>query len=258
MITFTIITCTYRAEAVLGRTLDSVMAQSYPHVEHLIVDGQSADGTVSMAQAYRQRSDEAGHGHTVTVVSEPDKGLYDAMNKGIAMAGGDYLVFLNAGDTFPSPHTLEHVASCLADGEELPGVLYGDADIVNGDGRFLRHRRLQPPARLSWRSFRHGMLVCHQAFYARTSLARLTPYDTTYRFSADVDWCIRIMKAAEESGLALRNVGQVLVNYLDGGMSVTNHRASLKERFHVMAHHYGRLSTLAMHLWFVVRAVVRR
>lgn len=192
------------------------------------------------------------------VVSEKDRGLYDAMNKGIQKATGDYLVFLNAGDVFPSPDTLELVASSVGDGEELPGVLYGNTDIVDDEGHFLRHRRLQPPERLTWRSFRQGMLVCHQAFYARTDLAKANPYNMQYRFSADVDWCIRVMKAAERQGLPLRNVDAVVVNYLDGGMTVKNHRASLRERFRLMRHHYGLLPTLAMHAWFVLRSALKK
>lgn len=192
------------------------------------------------------------------VVSEKDRGLYDAMNKGIQKATGDYLVFLNAGDVFPSPDTLELVASSVGDGEELPGVLYGNTDIVDDKGHFLRHRRLQPPERLTWRSFRQGMLVCHQAFYARTDLAKANPYNMQYRFSADVDWCIRVMKAAERQGLPLRNVDAVVVNYLDGGMTVKNHRASLRERFRLMRHHYGLLPTLAMHAWFVLRSALKK
>lgn len=192
------------------------------------------------------------------VVSEKDRGLYDAMNKGIQKATGDYLVFLNAGDVFPSPDTLELVASSVGDGEELPGVLYGNTDIVDDEGHFLRHRRLQPPERLTWRSFRQGMLVCHQAFYARTDLAKANPYNMQYRFSADVDWCIRVMKAAELQGLPLRNVDAVVVNYLDGGMTVKNHRASLRERFRLMRHHYGLLPTLAMHAWFVLRSALKK
>ena len=158
MISFTIITCTYQAAEVLGRTLDSVLAQSHGRVEHLIIDGLSTDGTVALAEDYRRRSDEDENGHRVVVVSERDRGLYDAMNKGIAKATGDYLVFLNAGDVLPACDTLEQIACSVADGETLPGVLYGDTDVVDVDGHFLYHRRLQPPSNLSWRSFRHGML----------------------------------------------------------------------------------------------------
>lgn len=256
MITFSIITITYNAASVLQPTLDSVLEQTHDHVEHIIVDGASRDETVAMAEAYRQRSDAADDGHTVCLKSEPDRGLYDAMNKGLQRATGDYVLFLNAGDRFPSKDTLaliEQHASAMADGAELPAVLYGDTDIVDADGNFLRHRHHSVPQRLSWRSFRRGMLVCHQAFYARRDLAQATPYDLQYSFSADVDWCIRVMRKAAEQHLPLCHVPGVVAHYLDGGTTVKNHRASLRERFDVMRRHYGLLTTLAMHVWFVVR-----
>ena len=268
MIRFSIITCTYNAAKEVGRTLDSVLAQTYHHVEHLVIDGASKDSTMQLVRAYQKESEEADNDHELVVVSEPDSGLYDAMNKGIGLATGDYLVFLNAGDVFPSPDTLELIAGAVGDGEALPGVLYGDTDIVDDTGRFLRHRRLQPPAEgLSWRSFRHGMLVCHQAFYARADLAKRNLYNLSYRFSADVDWCIRVMKDAEAESskpqepssapapLATKNVGMVVVNYLDGGLTTKNHRRSLRERFQVMRHHYGLPVTLWMHFTFLFRAL---
>lgn len=258
MITISIITCTYQAEHVLERTLESVFMQGYANVEHLIIDGASTDGTLALADDYRKRTLEAENGHRVSIISERDKGLYDAMNKGIAKATGDYLVFLNAGDVLPHRDTLEQISCNVADGETLPAVLYGETDVVNMEGHFLHHRRLQAPAHLTWRSFRQGMLVCHQAFYARTDIARATPYNLHYRLSADVDWCIRVMKSAESQHLPLRHVGFVVVNYLEGGMSVKNHRASLKERFHIMRDHYGLPVTLAMHIWFVIRAAIGR
>lgn len=258
MIKFSIITCTYNAERVLQRTLDSVMKQSYCNVEHLILDGCSKDKTIGMVKAYQHKNLRGENAHEVVFCSEPDKGLYDAMNKGIDKATGDYLVFLNAGDVFPSQDTLEFVAGNVGEGEELPGVLYGDTDIVNNEGHFLRHRRLSPPKRLSWRSFKWGMLVCHQSFYARTDIVRNIHYNLDYRYSADVDWCIRTMKACADQHLPLRNVQAVITHYLDGGMSIQNHRASLKERFEVMRSHYGLLTTLAVHGWFVVRGVLKR
>lgn len=258
MIRFSIITCTFNAADVVERTLDSVLSQTYSHLEHLIVDGASRDRTVDLAEDYKRRSDEEDHCHDVIITSEPDRGLYDAMNKAIARATGDYVLFLNAGDTFPSPDTLETVAESVGDGEALPAVLYGDTDIVDADGRFLRHRRLAPPRRLTWRSFMRGMVVCHQAFYARTDLAKATPYDLRFRYSADVDWCIRIMREAHRRRLPMRGVGAVVVDFLDGGMTTANHRASLKERFRVMCRHYGFLPTAFMHAWFVVRSFTKR
>ena len=229
-------------------------------MEHIIIDGASTDGTLQLAEAYKQEQEagETGSMRTVSLLSEPDRGLYDAMNKGLARATGDYVLFLNAGDVFPSPDTLEMVAESVGDGESLPAVLYGDTDIVNEEGRFLRHRRLAAPRRLTWRSFMKGMLVCHQAFYARTDLAKQTPYNLAYRYSADVDWCIRIMREARRRRLPMRNVGGVVVNFLDGGMTTANHRASLKERFRVMCRHYGFVPTCLMHVWFVVRSVTKK
>jgi len=258
MIHFTIITCTFNAEKLLQRTLDSVRQQTYDRIEHLILDGASTDGTLPLAQTYQKQSADDDAGHEVVVVSEPDKGLYDAMNKGLARATGDYVVYLNAGDSFPDEQTLNDIAASVGEGEELPAVLYGETDLVDEMGNFLRHRRLQAPDNLTWKSFRQGMLVCHQAFYARTDLAKNTPYNLRYRYSADVDWCIRIMKQAQKQNLTLRNVQRVVANYLAEGMTTKNHRASLWERFRIQAKHYGLFTTVGLHLWFVVRAVLKR
>ena len=258
MIRFSIVTITYNAEKVLQRTLDSVRSQTYEGVEHLIVDGASKDQTLAIVEQYKQQSDVSDNGHKVIIQSEPDHGIYDAMNKGLTQASGDYIVFLNAGDSLPTAYTLEEIVHHCRLNEfpenELPGVLYGNTDIVDAEGRFLHPRRLQPPETLTWRSFRHGMLVCHQAFYARTDIAKNTQYDTRYRFSADVDWCIRVMRESERMGLSLCNTGMVVANYTEEGATTKNHRASLFERFDVMRRHYGLLTTIAMHIWFVVRS----
>ena len=261
MIRFSIITCTYNAASTLQRTLDSVAQQSWQQVEHIIVDGASSDGTVDMIKRYAESvNGKEDSEHSIAWTTEPDRGLYDAMNEGIVRATGDYIVFLNAGDVFPSPTTLEHIFDSVNErcDSVLPAVLYGDTDIVDNDGCFLRHRRLAPPESLNWKSFRHGMLVCHQAFYVRTDIAKSEDYDLRYRFSADVDWCIRVMKRAAQMHLQLLRVPEVVVNYLDGGMTNANHRTSLIERFRVMRRHYGIVSTLCAHLWFAVRALLKK
>ena len=170
------------------------------------------------------------------------------------MATGDYIVFLNAGDKFHSTSVLSEVAKCA---ESHPAVIYGNTDIVDDDGTFLYRRRLQPPPQLHWRSFRQGMLVCHQAFFARTDIAKENLYNLKYRYSADFDWCIRIMKTAERLGLPMVNAGIVVADYLEEGMTTANHRKSLFERFRIMAVHYGFLSTVWRHLYFVWRSVRR-
>lgn len=241
--TFSIITICYNAAETIERTIKSVLSQTYPDVEYIVVDGASKDDTLAIINKYKEGIKK--------VVSEPDKGLYDAMNKGIGLATGDYLCFLNAGDCFYNNDTLRQMAATLKKGER-PDILYGETALVNDQGEFVRMRRLQAPEKLTWRSFRQGMLVCHQAFFPRREL--VPPYDLQYRFSADFDWCIRIMKQSK----TLHNTHLTLVNYLDEGLTTRNQKASLKERFRIMTKHYGWCSTVLHHLWFVVRAVIKR
>ena len=242
--TFSVITVCYNAGAVIEDTIQSVISQTYHHVEYIIIDGASTDKTYSIIHRYRE--------HITRVVSEPDQGIYDAMNKGIALATGDYLCFLNAGDSFHEDDTLQQMVHTLRDTDELPDVLYGETQLVDREGHFVRMRRLSAPERLTWRSFRWGLLVCHQAFFAKRSLAE--PYDLRYRFSADFDWCIRVMKKAR----TLHPTHLVLIDYLQEGMTTRNHQASLRERFRIMAHHYGWFSTLCVHVWFLLRAVLKK
>ena len=135
--------------------------------------------------------------------------------------------------------------------------IYGDTAITDGEGNFLHLRRHRPPEQLSWKSFKHGMLVCHQAFYVRTDIAKKFPYDLQYRHSADVDWCIRVMREADRQGLTLVNTHTILANFEEGGDTTQHHRDSLKERFKIMMHHYGLVQTVVMHAWFVIRSLFR-
>jgi glycosyltransferase involved in cell wall biosynthesis len=264
MIRITYVTITFNAAKVLQRTLDSVLQQDYPNIVHLIIDGASTDDTMKLVDDYIARSNAAENGHRIQVTSEPDKGIYDAMNKGLRSLDGDYVCFLNAGDFLPTPDTVSRIAEAITNTQspspntsQLPAVVYGNTDIVDGEGRFLHHRRLSPPENLTWKSFKQGMLVCHQAFYARTDFAIATPYDMQYRYSADVDWCIRVMKAAEKENVPLLNLKMVVANYTEEGQTTLHHRESLWERYRVMEHHYGRVQTCLLHLWFVVRALLK-
>ena len=257
MIRITYVTITYNAAKVLQRTLDSVLAQDYPNIEHLIIDGASTDDTLKIVDEYIARSNAAENGHQIQVSSEPDKGIYDAMNKGLRSMTGDYVCYLNAGDFLPTTDTASRIAQLAEASGYTPAVLYGDTDIVDGEGQFLHHRRLAPPEKLTWKSFRQGMLVCHQAFYARTDFAIATPYDMQYRYSADVDWCIRVMKAAAKENVPMLNLHMVVANYTQEGQTTLHHRESLLERYRVMEHHYGRVQTFLLHCWFAVRSLLK-
>ncbi len=242
---FSIITICYNASATIERTLRSVTGQTWTDREYIIVDGASKDSTLEIISRYRDKVD--------ILVSEPDKGLYDAMNKGLKLATGNYVIFMNAGDRFHEDSTLEQIAAQVQQLDKLPGVIYGNTALTNMAGEIYGMRRLSPPERLNWKSFKNGMLICHQAFYARRDIAE--PYDLSYRFSADVDWCIRVMKKAD----TLHNTHLVVADYLEDGSGVTidNRKASLKERFAIMRKHYGLPSTLLHHAWFAVRLLFK-
>ena len=245
-----VITVVFNDVSNIRATIESFFAQTWAEKEYIIIDGGSTDGTVEIIKEYADR--------LAFWCSEKDKGIFDAMNKGIDLSVGHFLIFLNAGDTFTSATTLADIAKQVEGMKELPAVIYGDTDIVNEAGEFIRKRRLAPPEHLNWKSFKHGMLVCHQSFYANTDICKHVHYDMKYRLSADVDWCIRVMKLAEQNKREIHNSHLTLCSYLDGGMSVKNHRASLIERFRVMQSHYGLFTAVWMHLWFVIRAFTKK
>lgn len=250
----TIATVTYNAANLIGRTIKSVAGQTYPHVEHLIVDGNSTDNTLTLIHEYQKANSRATVPHEVVCLSEPDEGLYDAMNKALDMATGDYIVFLNAGDTLPDAKALERVAEQTGG---HPAVIYGQTKLVDLAGNILGDRHLSAPESLTWGSFRRGMLVCHQAFYVRTDLAKRTPYNRSYRFSADYDWTVRILSIAHHRQLPTANTHSVLCHYLHEGLTTANHKTSLWERFRIMCRHYGVVSTILHHVWFLTRRVFR-
>lgn len=236
---FSIITVCYNAAGCIGRTLASVREQLFGDYEYIIIDGASTDGTTDIVTRSGVKCDR--------LVCEPDNGIYDAMNKGIGLARGEYLIFLNAGDTLFADDTLSKAAGMLKAGN--PDVFYGDTAIVDDGGNFIAMRRLRPPKRLSSASFRMGMTVCHQAFWVKRSVAPL--YDLAFKYSADYDWCVRILK--RNPSPVCMNSGLTLVNYLQEGTTTKHHRASLKERFDIMCREYGTAATVVLHLWFAVR-----
>jgi hypothetical protein len=115
------------------------------------------------------------------------------MNKGLKAATGDYVWFLNAGDILKHYRVVADLATVAAQNGR-PDILYGETDLMDKDGNIFAERRLKAPKNLTWKSFRMGMLVCHQAFIVKRSI--VPEYDLQYRFSGDFDWCIRCLKIA--------------------------------------------------------------
>ena len=238
-----IITVCYNAEATIPPTLASVREQKCRDFEHIVVDGASTDNTLRIVRSSRIRE--------LRVISEPDDGLYDAMNKGLGLARGKYVIFLNAGDSFHSPDTLSHIA-LAAGANDYPGIIYGQTDIVNSRRERIGSRHLRAPEVLTYESFANGMLVCHQAFAALRVIT--SNFDTAYRFSADYDWCIRCLQHSRKNVY----LDETLIDYLSEGVTTANHRRSLMERFRIMSRYYGFWPTFFRHFKFLARSLRRK
>lgn len=238
-----IITITYNAAETIPLTMASVAEQTCTDYEHLIIDGASNDNTIIIARQMGTPS--------LRIVSEPDKGLYDAMNKGMRMARGRYVLFLNSGDRFHTRETLGLYADAIK--KKSPDIIYGDTDIVDALGKRLGPRHLSAPAMLTVDSFSRGMLICHQAFMVRKAIA--PRFDTDYKFSADYDWTIKCIKASRPGDR--KNLRAITIDYLSDGLTDHNKKSSLLERFKIMAHHYGMLNAIISHLSFIPRAIKR-
>jgi glycosyltransferase involved in cell wall biosynthesis len=227
--TLSVITVVYNNARDIERTLLSVISQTYQAIEYIVIDGLSTDGTVEIIKRYEDR--------ILKFVSERDEGIYDAMNKGLAVATGDYVLFMNSGDEFYATDTVEKVFATESGGD----IYYGETEMMTETGDILGQRRHKAPQKFSWRSFKYGMSVSHQAIYIRRLLAE--PFDRRYELSADIDWIIRAAKKAKK----IVNVNQYVARYQVGGMSKTKHRQSLLERFDIMTRYYGLIPTILNH-----------
>ncbi len=201
-----IITVAYNSVATIADTLASVAAQTHPDLEHIVVDGASTDETLAVL---RERG-----GHVARLISEPDGGIYDAMNKGLALATGDFIGFLNADDILAMPNTVEVIARAAA----MPGTsaVYGDLVYVRQDrpDELLRYWRSGSfsPTRL-----RFGWMPPHPTFYvSRSLLSQLGGFDTSLRIAADYDFMLRCLR---DPDLHACYIPEVLVKMRMGGVS---------------------------------------
>ncbi len=232
-----IITVVFNGESTLESTIKSVACQTYSNVEYIIVDGQSSDNTLKIIQQYESAVSKW--------ISEPDKGIYDAMNKGIKLASGEYLWFMNSGDKIAHSNTLEQVMATAASSD----IYYGETLMIDHQGTQIGNRRLSTPEKLTWKSFKRGMLVSHQSFIVRKKIVR--PYNLKYRFSADFEWCLLALKKAS----VVTNTHLILSHFLDGGITKQNIVPGLKERFRIMTEQYGLPSTLFHHIFIGIKFI---
>jgi len=187
-------------------TLASIAAQDYPDVEHIVVDGASTDDTVDVVRRLGRR--------VARLVSEPDAGVYDAFNKGLRLATGEIVAYLNAGDNYVSAGIISLIAGSFAAGDAE--AVYGDVEIVDAADPTKLVRRYRSgsfrPSRLAW-----GFMPAHPALFIRRSVyERRGAYDPTYRIAGDFELCVRLFAVEPIRHV---HVPQVLVRMPRGGLS---------------------------------------
>lgn len=233
-----VITVVYNNVSCIERTIQSVINQTYNEIEYIIIDGGSTDGTLDIIRKHL--------GSIAKLVSERDSGIYDAMNKGLLLATGDYVLFMNSGDEIYASDTVEKVFATVANAD----IYYGETEMFDKNWNSLGRRRHKAPQKLSLGSFRYGMSVSHQAIYVKRSLAR--PYNITYKLSADIDWILNALQHARE----IVNTRMYVAKYLVGGMSKKKHKESLIERFKIFSEHYGLVPTVLNHFVIASKLVL--
>jgi glycosyltransferase involved in cell wall biosynthesis len=239
-----IITVVYNGANTIEKTILSIIQQTYKNIEYIIIDGNSKDSTLEIIKKYDSKISYWK--------SEPDKGLYDAMNKGIAASTGDYVWFINSGDLIDANDTLEKVVNQNSGAD----VFYSDTYVINENGEKigllsdLTHNNA--PLSLTWKDMQRGMVVCHQSFIVKKSIAPL--FDTKYRYSADIDWIIKCLKKAK----AIVHSKTILSDFLVGGISQQQMKNGMWERYEILKNHFGLVKNFINHIFIAYRYFIKR
>jgi glycosyltransferase involved in cell wall biosynthesis len=244
---FSIVTVVFNGETLIERTMQSVLNQSFTQYEYIIIDGLSTDSTFLKIQQQAMK-----HPLSIRSISEKDTGLYDAMNKGLRMAKGDFILFLNAGDCLFDSEVLAHLASKITPQTD---ILFGETMLVNEEREHLGTRSeltvQKLPETLRWRSMKRGMVVCHQSFLPAL---RITPQYIENNLAADIDWVIKCLQRADN----VTNTHIIISEYLTGGLSKQRHKQSLKDRYAILKNHFGFFPNLFNHAIILVRAFMSK
>lgn len=235
-----IITVVYNGKEHIAPTIESVIGQNFDRIDYIIIDGSSNDGTLEIIESYKVK-------YPIHLLSEPDRGIYDAMNKGLNIAKGEYVLFLNAGDELASSDILSTIFKDSTNAD----IYYGETNILNTDRRIigtrteLTSRKL--PAQLKKKDFLNGQVVSHQSFMPKRALCEL--YNLKYKCSADIDWMLKIISNSKR----IVNVNQPVSNYLQGGISDRLLLRCWWERFSILLRHFNSWQVFISHIKFVER-----
>jgi glycosyltransferase involved in cell wall biosynthesis len=225
MMKFSIITVCYNAEDCIEGTIKSVLHQSYKNIEYIIIDGGSTDNTLKIIKKYE--------GKINIIVSEPDRGIYNAMNKGQKLAKGEYLNFLNAGDTFSKKNTLSIVNENIKNETK---IISGDFNLISTNNK----PRIIKTKKITWKYFKKDFYACHQAIFIHSSIVSF--YDVNYKIKADYKWVLDALSKTEEGSVV--KIHQPLVNYDANGFSSQNSFNNLNELMRLHKNYFGTLQLL--------------
>lgn len=209
-ILFSVVTISFNCVKEIEPTLCSVLGQSYPYIDYVVIDGKSNDGTMDIVNKYKDRIS--------TIVSEKDSGIYNAMNKGLKHCKGDYVVFMNAGDQFASVQVLEKMNAILQETETLPSLIYGTY-METSKNIVIPNRNFQK----CW----YGMFASHQSIFYQLEFLRLNHicYDESYRIAADYKLTISVV--AKTQNIVKTNI--CVAKFDTTGVSCTNPNLGLLE-----------------------------
>ena len=224
---FSIITVTYNAEDSIEGTIESVISQSFKSFEYIIIDGASTDNTYELLNNYKKQID--------LIVSEKDKGLYDAMNKGIHLAKGEFLLFLNAGDRFINNTVLNKVDSAITLKTRLVSADFMNVkEVGDVNGYYIETKAC------TIKNLRKDFSACHQTVFIHRSV--VSDYDLSYKILADYKWVVQAsMKCKAES---IELIKSAIVFYLDGGLSAQYAKQNFLERIRLHREQFGIIQVL--------------
>ena len=248
-----IITSCYNRVSTIRGAIESVLAQDYPDIEYIIVDGASTDGSVEVI-----RDAIEGHEDKVKFISEPDHGMYEAINKGIRMATGDYIGLVHSDDFLYSSHTISDIAKRLK--ETRADFLYGDGLFVNAENTDKVVRKWIGGTYRLWK-VRHGWLPLHPTCYIRREvMEKLGGYDESYMIAADTDLLVRYLL---DNHVKTDYLKKYIVRMRMGGMSTDNSRRAKmwKEDIRVYSSHgfkHVTLTKIEKMLWKVPQFVMAK
>jgi len=215
---FTIITVCYNIVSTIKRTCESIINQTFQDFEWIVVDGGSTDGTVDILKEYTARIN--------ILISEPDKGIYNAMNKGIKLATGEYINFMNGGDEFYEKRTLEKVYNKGLKAD----IIYGDEQRINGDKTYIHKNWEQLTKDILY--YRHG--ISHQSTFTRTIILQKYNFDENYIISADFDFFVKMFNKRYK----FSKIPIIVNNFYIGGISSQNKEICSKEYKKIRKKHF--------------------